>query len=222
MASKYLPINLSLKDRTVLVIGGGNVALRKVETLLDYHADITVIAPEPDEKIEYFGSKGSLKLEKRSYQSPEASSYGMVISASDDEMVNRRVYDDCAAAGVLVNIVDNPKSCTFTFPATLRRDCLSVAVSTDGKAPFLSAHLRQILEGIFPKRWDKIARMAADYRRMVQSHWGDDLEQKTAALDRFIATDWKTLIKEKDEDALRVELERIIQTPEPSSEEVPE
>ena len=218
MSSKYLPINLSVKDRKVLIIGAGNVALRKIETLLDYDADITVIALQPVERIDYYGSKDIIRLEKRAYQSPEVTGYGLVISASDNELVNRQVYDDCIKENVLVNVVDNPKLCTFTFPATLRRESLSLAISTDGKAPFLSAYLRQILDSIFPKHWEKIAQLAADYRKMVQQRWKDDLKQRTAALDRFLAADWKEMIKQKDDDLLQREMERLLEEPEMSTE----
>jgi siroheme synthase-like protein len=218
MSGKYLPINLSFKDRKVLMVGGGNVALRKLETLMDYQADVTVIAPEAVDKIDYFGSSGKIKVEKRSYNSPEASTYGMVISASDNEEVNRQVYVDCTKAGVLVNVVDNPGLCTFTFPATMRRDCLSLAISTDGKAPFLSAHLRQILEDLFPKHWEKIARLAAEYRRMAQERWPDDLEARTTALDNFLAADWKTIVKEKKGNVLHNVLISLLEP----QEEAPE
>jgi siroheme synthase-like protein len=213
MAIKYLPINLSLKEIKILVIGGGNVALRKIETLLDYGADITCIALQPVDKVDYFGSKDKIRLEKRAYMAGECTDYGLVISASDNELLNKQVHEECTKAGVLVNIVDNPKLCTFTFPATMRRDCLSIAISTDGKAPFLSAHLRQILDSIFPKRWEKIAKLAAEFRRMAQERWKDDLEARTVALDNFLAADWKTLIKEKDDQALHQEMERLLETP---------
>ncbi|MDD5427351.1 MAG: NAD(P)-dependent oxidoreductase, partial [candidate division Zixibacteria bacterium] len=88
MPNKYLPVNISLKDRTCLVVGGGKVALRKIENLLDYEADLTVVAPEVDKRIEFYAEKGKLKLEKRKYQSPEGATYGLVISASDDNAVN--------------------------------------------------------------------------------------------------------------------------------------
>jgi len=209
MAYKYLPINLSIRNRRVLVVGGGNVALRKVDTLLDYDADITVVAPEPISKIDYYASKDRLALHRRPYQSPEAGDYDLVISASDDPAVNHEVYDDCNSAGVLVNIVDNPPLCTFTFPATVRRDCLSLAISTDGKAPFLAAHLRLILEEFFPQHWNKIARLAAEYRKMVQTRWGDDHDRRMAALERFLSADWKELVNEKDERELMDVLERL-------------
>ncbi len=213
MSYKYLPVNLSIRNRRVLVVGGGTVALRKVDTLLDYDAEITVVAPEPNDKIDYYASKNKIILHKRAYQSPEAGEYGLVISASDDPVVNREVYDDCNNAGVLVNIVDNPPLCSFTFPATVRRDCLSLAISTDGKAPFLAAHLRLILEEFFPKHWTKIARLAAEYRKLVQTRWGDDPDRRMAALERFLSADWKELIQEKDERELMDVLERLADPP---------
>lgn len=216
MAHKYFPINLSIRNRRALVVGGGTVALRKVDTLLDYDADVTVIAPEPNDKIEYYASKNKITLHQRAYQSPEAAGYGLVISASDDSAVNHEVYDDCDSAGVLVNIVDNPPLCSFTFPATVRRDCLSLAISTDGKAPFLAAHLRLILEEFFPQHWSKIARLAAEYRKLVQTRWGDDPDRRMAALERFLSADWKELVKEKDERELMDVLERLADPPAPA------
>jgi len=149
--STYLPIGISLEKRNILLVGGGEVALRKVETLLEYNTDITVIAPEVHDKIRYYSEKGILKLEMRTYESPEASDFGIVISASDSSEVNETVYKDCSKAGIPVNVVDNPDLCDFIFPAVLKRNCISVSVSTDGQAPFLSGHLRLILENVFPE-----------------------------------------------------------------------
>ena len=210
MANKYLPISISLKARPCLVVGGGSVALRKIETLLEYDSQITVVAPEPLEKIEYYAKKGKLKLERREYKSPEAQQYGIVISASDDDGVNEAVYKDCKAAGIPVNVVDNSAMCDVIFPAVLKRDCLTVAVSTDGKAPFLSGHLRLILEGVFPERWSKLAKMAARFRAKVQKQFKDQPDRKAAALQRFLNADWQTLLKEKSGQQLEQELEKLL------------
>lgn len=210
MANKYLPISISLKARPCLVVGGGSVALRKIETLLEYDSQITVVAPEPLEKIEYYAGKEKLKLERRAYQSPEAQQYGIVISASDDNGVNEIVYKDCKAAGIPVNVVDNSAMCDVIFPAVIKRDCLTVAVSTDGKAPFLSGHLRLILEGVFPERWSKLAKMAARFRAKVQKQFKDQPDRKAAALERFLNADWQTLLKEKSGQQLEQELEKLL------------
>jgi siroheme synthase-like protein len=210
MANKYLPIGISLKARACLVVGGGNVALRKIETLLEYDSQITVVAPEPLDKIEYYAGKEKLKLERRAYRSPEAQQYGIVISASDDNGVNEAVYEDCKGAGIPVNVVDNPAMCDVIFPAIIKRDCLTVAVSTDGKAPFLSGHLRLILEGVFPERWSKLAKLAARFRAKVQKQFKDQPERKAAALERFLNADWQALLKEKSGPQLEQELEKLL------------
>nr|MBN2276402.1 bifunctional precorrin-2 dehydrogenase/sirohydrochlorin ferrochelatase [candidate division Zixibacteria bacterium] len=198
MSATYMPISISLKNRHCLVVGGGKVALRKIENLLDYESEITVIAPEVHDKIEYFAGKGRLKIVHRVYQSPEAENYGLVISACDDDAVNRQVYEDCRAKGIPVNVVDNPPLCDFIFPAVVRRDALTISISTDGKAPFLSGHLRLILENMFQEeRWTKIIKLAASFRKKIQSRWPDDHEKRTTAISRFLAVDWQQILKEK-------------------------
>jgi len=211
MANKYLPINISLENRRCLVVGGGDVALRKVETLLEYKSDITVIAPEPNDKIGYFAKKGELKLEKREYRSPEASEYGIVISASNKKDVNAQVSEDCRNSGVPVNVVDNPPLCDFIFPAVLKRDILSVAVSTDGQAPFLAGQLRLILEDIFPKRWKKIAGYAAKYRKKVMARWRGQSEKKAQCYNRFVQVDWQKILKEKSDDEIEALLDDLVE-----------
>lgn len=219
MPNKYLPININTRHFKILMVGGGKVALRKIETLIDFEADITVIAPEPIDKVEYFASKNRIKLEKRAYASPESKQYDLVISASDREDINRQVYDDCQSNGTLVNVVDNPALCTFIFPAMMKRESLSIAVSTDGKAPFLAAHLRLIMENLFPEHWNKIARLAGNFRQMVQDRWKDNLKERLASFDRFLEADWKSLIKIKNETQLQEELNSML---EPEYDQRPE
>jgi len=224
MANRYLPINVSIKTYRCLIVGGGKVALRKIETLMDYDVDMTVVAPEPLERVAYYAQKGFIKLETRAYESPEAANYGMVISASDDESVNRQVYDDCSDHNVLVNVVDNPPLCTFIFPAVLKRDSMTVAISTDGKAPFLAAHLRLILENVFPDHWNRIIRLAGDFRKKVQARWSDNTKERFASLARFLEADWKELIKEKSDVELQEKLDELLEpvADEDDAEEVEE
>jgi precorrin-2 dehydrogenase/sirohydrochlorin ferrochelatase len=180
MNHKYMPISVSLKDRPCLVVGGGLVALRKVENLLDYDTAITVIAPEVHEKLEYHAKRGRITLEKREYQSPEAGAYGLVVSATDDVALNRRVHADARGTGALVNIADDPPHCDFIFPAVLRRDCLTAAISTDGKAPFVSGHLRLV---------------------------------KNACYTEFLEADWKSMLKELNDEQIEEELTRMLEMP---------
>jgi len=125
--------------------------------------------------------------------------------------VNKQVFDDCKNSGVPVNVVDNPQYCDFTFPAILNRGDLSVAVSTNGKAPFLAARLRVILEDIFPKRWKNIANYAGLFREKVQERWENDSMKKAECFDRFLQADWKVIVKEKTEEEIISELELMLE-----------
>jgi precorrin-2 dehydrogenase/sirohydrochlorin ferrochelatase len=213
MPNEYMPVSLDLKNRTCLVVGGGNVALRKVETLLDYDTKITVIASDVHEKLAYHAEAGRIAVEKREYRSPEAAAFGLVISASDDKELNRRVYDDAKGSGALVNVVDDPPHCDFIFPAVLRRGCLTTSVSTDGKAPFMSGHLRLILENIFPDHWDKLMRLAAAFRTKVRKRWPDEPEKKNICYSEFLEVDWKRLLKDASDEEIEAELDRILEMP---------
>jgi siroheme synthase-like protein len=213
MPNNYMPISLDMRNRTCLVIGGGNVALRKVETLMDYETEITVIAPDVHEKLEYHAAAGRIKLEKRPYRSPEAATFGLVISASNDGELNRRVYEDAKGSGALVNVVDEPRKCDFIFPAVLRRDCLTTAISTDGKAPFISGHLRLILENIFPDHWNQLMRLAVAFRKRVRQRWPDEPGKKNMCYSEFLEVDWKRLLKSGKEKEIQAELDRILELP---------
>ncbi len=223
MTHKYMPVSITMKGRNCLVVGGGKVALRKVDTLLDYDTKITVIAPEVDAKLEMFAAQNKITLEKRPYKTPEAADYGFVISASDDMDLNKQVSEDCRQAGVLVNVADAPALCDFIFPAVQRRDCLTIALSTDGKAPFMSAHLRPVLKDIFPKHWEKLMQKAAAFRTMVHKRWGNDTVKKNASFEKFVMSDWKTMLKEMSDEEIQFRLQQMMElAPEPETDSEPE
>jgi siroheme synthase-like protein len=190
------------------------VAVRKTENLFDYDTAITVVAPEVDDKLEYHARQGKITLEKREYEPGEAARYGLVICATDDTALNRQVYEDTRGTGALVNVADDPPHCDFIFPAVLRRDCLTAAISTDGKAPFVAGHLRLILENIFPQHWTKLMRVAALFREKVRDRWRDQPQKRDACYSNFLEADWKTMLKEMDEEQLEQELTEMLERPE--------
>jgi siroheme synthase-like protein len=205
-----MPISVSLKGRPCLVVGGGPVALRKVERLLDYEPEITVVAPEVDRKFEYFAERGKIRLEQRAYRQGEATEYGLVIAASDDRSLNRQISDDCRSVGVLVNVVDDPAYCNFIYPSVVRRDCLTAAISTDGRAPFVSGHLREVLGTVFPEHWAGLMKHATAFRKLARERWKDDPQSQLDCYDRFLRADWKTMLKERTTEEIRREMERML------------
>ena len=210
---KFMPVSISLKDRRCMVVGGGVFALGEVENLLEYDAAITVVAPKMHEKLEFHAKQGRVTLEKREYRSPEVADYGLVVSASEDAAVNKQVHQDARDAGVLVNVVDDLPHCDFIFPAVLRRDCLTAAISTDGKAPFVSGHLQVVLENIFPAHWERLMRLAASFQSRVEARWADDPARKNACYSEFLEADWKRMLEEMDDEQIEAELTRMLEMP---------
>jgi siroheme synthase-like protein len=213
MSYKYMPVGVSMGDRRWLVVGGGSIALRKIEILMDYDTKITVVAPEVHEKLEYHASQGRITVERREYRSSEAKDYDFVICATDDKAVNQGIYEDTRLAGVLVNVVDDPVHCDFVFPAVLRRDCLTAAISTDGRAPFVAGHLRIVLEEIFPVHWERLMKHATSFRKMVRERWAGDPEKRNACYTEFLEAEWKRILTESNDAEVAEELERMIEMP---------
>jgi siroheme synthase-like protein len=209
MSIKYLPVSLTLANKHCLVVGGGEVALRKIDTLLEYETSITVVTPEAVEKISYYAAKKNLSLKLREYNSPEAEQYDLVIAASDSQEVNRKVYEDAKKGKTPINVVDTPELCDFIFPAVLRRDLLTIAISTDGNAPFLGRRLKTILDSIFPSHWSRIARLAARFRNKVRVRWAGDSVKKAECYQKFLESDWKDLISRMTDAEIEAELDRL-------------
>ncbi len=137
------PVNLILKGRRCLVVGGGKVAFGKVQGLLGAGAIVSVVAIE---SIPELKTLDGITLEERPYRSGELADYRLAIAATDDPVVNRQIYLDGEASGVWVNSADNPENCAFTLPAVVRRGPIMITVSTGGHSPALSSWLRNRLD----------------------------------------------------------------------------
>jgi precorrin-2 dehydrogenase/sirohydrochlorin ferrochelatase len=154
------PVNLLVAGKPCLVVGGGTVALDKVDGLLDAEADVTVVAPEIVPEL----ATRPVTVEQRPYRSGEAAGYRLVVVATDDPAVNTEVAADADAAGVWVNAADDVANCTFTLPARVRRGDLLLTVSTDGRSPALASWTRKRLEAEFGPEWATLLDLLADAR----------------------------------------------------------
>jgi precorrin-2 dehydrogenase/sirohydrochlorin ferrochelatase len=146
---RYYPVNLDVRDRDCLVVGGGPVSERKVQTLLECGARITVVAQTATSGLKALASGGRVVLSLRRYQSSDLDGKFLVIGATDDEEVNKRISQDASSRSILCNIADRPEACTFVLPALVRRGDLLIAVSTSNRSPAVAKHVRQTLEREF-------------------------------------------------------------------------
>ncbi len=193
MTTSYLPVNLRLSERKCLIVGGGAVAFRKAKSLVTRAADITVIAPKHNAGIEQMREEKLATIIERDYQSPEAAGYGLVISATDSEEINQQVYEDCRNANVPVNVVDDPPRCDFIFPAVIDRGSLTLAISTDGRAPFVTKFIRQMLESVFGPQWQPVIDLAEAFRAEMYRRFPDDQKKQQDCFKKFLEIDWPSL-----------------------------
>jgi len=144
------PIFLKLTGRSCIVIGGGHLAESKIESLRAADAAITVIAPTVSDRIAQQAASGELALHRRDYQQGDLAGAFLVVAATDDPAVNRAVFSEATATGVLCNAVDDPPFCDFYFPSVVRRGELQIAISTAGNSPALAQQLRKELNEQLP------------------------------------------------------------------------
>jgi len=147
------PIFINLADKMCLVVGGGKVAQRKIETLLEYKAQVLVVSPGVTDRIKYWAERKHITWKSRLFEPSDLEDVFLVFIATGDSRTNKEIAALCRDRGIMVNAVDDPENCDFYVPAILRRDSLCIAVSTEGKSPLLAAKLRNELENMIPAEY---------------------------------------------------------------------
>jgi precorrin-2 dehydrogenase/sirohydrochlorin ferrochelatase len=163
----YYPALLDLAGKLAVVVGGGRVAGRKVASLLEAGARVRLVAPELAEETARRAGEEKVSHLARGFQPEDLDGAWLVISATDDEQLNRAVAAEAEARGVFVNVVDVPELCSFIVPAVVRRGELTLAVSTGGASPAAARRLRQRLQDQFGPEWGPYLRLMRRLRRAV-------------------------------------------------------
>jgi precorrin-2 dehydrogenase/sirohydrochlorin ferrochelatase len=169
---KYYPVHLDINNRKVLVVGGGSVGTRKVKTLLDCGARVTVVSPEVSRQLRELAASGDIKLAERSYQSEDLNGVFVVIGATDDERLNQQISSDADRLNTLCNIADRPEVCNFILPSIVQRDDLVITISTSGQSPALAKKLRKALENQFGEEYGTLLQLMGAIRKKLlqQAH----------------------------------------------------
>ena len=159
----YYPVYLDLAGKSCLVLGGGRQATEKARGLLAAGGDVTVIAPAFDAELVELGGR-EVRLLAHEFIEPDLDGVELVIDASRDEALGRRVSQAARRRGVLVNVLDRPALCDFIAPATVRRGALQLAISTGGRSPFMAGHVRHVLEQAIGPEWGELVEMVGELR----------------------------------------------------------
>jgi precorrin-2 dehydrogenase/sirohydrochlorin ferrochelatase len=145
----YVPIFLDVTGRPCLVIGGGEVAARKVATLLDAHAKVTVVSPSMIDALAQLVREGRIDYLEREYAPGDMTGAALVYAATDDAELHRRLHTEATAHGIPLNVADEPALCSFIAPAVLTRGPLQIAVSTGGASPAMAKRIVERLGRLF-------------------------------------------------------------------------
>lgn len=189
----YYPIFLDLRGKPCLVVGGGEIATRKVEGLLGAAANVTVISPEASEMIQRHAQSNQLRYVRRPYQDRDLKGYFLAYAATGIAEIDVRMAREAHTHGVLLNVVDRPRLCDFITPAMIRRGDLSIAVSTGGRSPGFAKWVKQKIEAlIHPEYGSALAALAAQRRALMRDPSLDEAKRK-ALLAEDLELMWKKL-----------------------------
>jgi len=202
----YLPLFHKLQGGRVLVVGGGEIALRKARLLADAGAALRVVAPQVDSQLISLTEATGGEVLVRGYQVTDLEGCRLVIAATDDPQLNAQVSAEAQARSLPVNVVDAPALCTVIFPAIVDRSPLVVAVSSGGDAPVLARLIRAKLEAWIPAAYGELAGLAARFRHQVKSLY-PDVNQRRG----FWETVFQGPIAERQLAGQSAEAERLLQ-----------
>jgi precorrin-2 dehydrogenase/sirohydrochlorin ferrochelatase len=169
----YYPVLLDVRGARCVVVGGGSVAARKVRALVEAGAAVTVVAPDICAELQALVGAGAVQVRRKPFEPKELEGARLAVAATDDPAVNEAVSREARAAGMPVNVVDQPALSTFIVPATVSRGRLQVAVSTGGASPAFAARLRERLEGLLSPRLAAYLDAMAETRAMVLERVAD-------------------------------------------------
>lgn len=204
---QFLPLFHKLQGRQVLVIGGGEVALRKARLLSDAGAVLRVVAPDIRSELRALAGPGGIFL--RGYASSDLQGIALVIAATDDVPLNAQISADAQALGIPVNVVDAPALCSVIFPAIVDRSPLIVAVSSGGDAPVLARLIRAKIETWIPATYGQLANLGKRFRERVKQLFPDVQQRRVFWEDVFQGQIAESVFAGKPEEGERLLEERL-------------
>lgn len=171
----YFPMFVQLKNKKCLVIGGGRIALRKIEVLKDFEADVTVIAPEMIPQIRQIDK---IRRIFRTFMEKDFKDVNLVVAATDDQKVNSEISQICRQQKIPVNAVDQKEDCSFIFPSYVKEGEVVAAFSSGGQSPLITQYLKEKIKPDLNKELGQIAQILGNLRSLTKSCIATEQERK--------------------------------------------
>lgn len=186
----YFPMFIELKNMPCLVIGGGAVAVRKVQVLKEFEAEVTVLS---EQFVPALAERTDIVKLKKSFEKSDLNGFFLVVAATDDVILNQSVSKECKKRSIFVNVVDQQEDCDFIFPSYLKRGEVVAAFSSGGKSPALAKRLKQIMEENIPEETEDAAEFLGRLRERVKREIDNPLGRKQfyeKLLDMILSEHW--------------------------------
>jgi uroporphyrin-III C-methyltransferase / precorrin-2 dehydrogenase / sirohydrochlorin ferrochelatase len=205
-----LPIFMKISGRRCVVIGGGDVATRKVKMLLKAGGDVEVISPTLDSELASMLAAGQIQYAQAIFMQEQLDGAVLVIAATDDEEVNVAVSVAAKAHNIPVNVVDAPELCTFTMPAIVDRSPIVIAISSGGASPVLARMIRAKIETLIPATYGQLSNLAAEFRDRVKQRF-ETTQARRIFWEKIFHGNIAELVLSGQEPAARVALSHAIE-----------
>lgn len=207
-----LPIFLNIKEKKSVVVGGGEVALRKATLLLRAGADLYIVAPSLSDELRKLCAAHDCKVTEREFQEADLSDAILVVAATDDLETNERVSVIASNLNIPVNVVDQPHLCSFIMPSIVDRSPIVVAISSGGSSPILTRKLKELNETMIPGRIDKLAELLGSYRGRVKKEI-QDFSERIRFWENILDSEIPELVYNGQDDEARAALENWLTNP---------
>lgn len=206
----YYPVYLNLENKRCLVVGGGEVAERKVLTLLEAGAGVMVISPRLTARLRELVRQQRITWLERGYQKGDLKDCFLVIGATDDRKLHKQLTAEADQYNLLINIVDVPEYCNFIVPSTVKRGDLLISISTGGKSPALAKKIRRQLEQEFGPEYAEFLNLMGQCRQEIIRKVPDGQRRK-AIFQQLVDTDLLQLVKAGDEEGFKQRVKELVE-----------
>lgn len=173
------PVQLNVRGRVCIIVGAGNVAARKAQSLIECGALVTVIAPDAVDRVCQLAEEGRVTWRQEAYDAGHLAQAFLLFAATGSRAVNTQAMEDARALGILACDVSAPDTGDFVSPSVLRRGDLTLTVSTQGGSPTLAALVREDLAALFGPEWDGLTQIIGSLRSVIQGA-GDEHARRQA------------------------------------------
>ena len=205
----FYPIFVELEGKTVLVVGGGNVAQRKIENLLHFGASIQIISRELTHKIKQLVEANKIQHIGDEFRDEHLDSVFLVIAATDDKQLNKKISESSRKRHMLINAVDQPADCNFIVPSIVNRGDLLIAITTSGKSPALAKKIREQLEAQFGNEYEVFLTLMSRLRKEILS-MGLSQNENSRIFHEIVDSDILKFLAQDDWEGVESVLRRIL------------